>query len=100
MSQYAEFLNDLGDRMTEGMERLQEFQLEQLRTWQSGMGQFASVFPQLPENENLPSLESIVKANFGFAERMLESQRKFAMSLTEALAAPDESEESEEAADA
>lgn len=99
MSQYEEFLTDLGNRMTEGLERFQEFQLEQIRNWQTTFGQMASAMPapQVPEGVDIPSFDSVVKANFSFAERMLENQRKFAMTVSEALATPtEETEETKE----
>ena len=97
MSQYAEFVNDLGDRITESLERLQEFQLEQIRTWQTGLGQIAAVapMPQFPGSENIPSFESVVKANFSLAERLLQNQRKFALSVSEVLETPAEEDEAE-----
>ena len=92
MSQYSDSVKDFGDQLTEGLERVQEFQLEQLRTWQSTMAQFSSMIPMptLPENDSFPSLENVVKANFKLAERLLENQRKFALGVSEVLSTPTE----------
>ena len=89
-SQYADSVKDFGDQLTESLERMQEFQLEQMRAWQQGFAQIASTMqlPQLPGSDLFPSMKNMVKANFKLAERLLDNQKKFAMSVSEVLDTP------------
>ena len=67
--------------------------------WKETMAPLTAMAPQMPMpmSENIPSFDTMVKANFSFAERLLENQRKFAMSVSEVMEMKPEEEASKAA---
>ena len=84
MSEYQEFVSKVSDRLHDGLDRVQQSQLDLLKSIQERAGRFA---PTLPARiaDRLPDPKAVVRANFGLAERLLKSQRSFALSVLEAL---------------
>ena len=84
MSEYQEFVSKVSDRLHEGLDRVQQSQIDLLKSFQERAGRYT---PSLPARiaDRLPDPKTVVRANFGLAERLLKSQRSFALSVLEAL---------------
>ena len=85
MSEYEEFVADLGERILDGLYWMQSVQLDAVEAVGAVLG---GVSPPLPGfiADRLPAPQDVVRANFALAQRLLESQRAFALQIASALA--------------
>ena len=81
---YEDLTQQVGDNMTEAMERMQGLQLDLVRTVIERVERFV---PSLPSAlaERLPTPASIVRANYALAQRLLDAQRAHSLELATAL---------------
>ncbi len=65
--------------------RLQDAQLSTVRRASTAIARLLPPLPSLPFADRLPSAKRVVNANFDRARRLLDTQRKFALELVDAV---------------
>jgi hypothetical protein len=91
MSRYAELTTSLGDGLTRALERVEQVQIDLITGVNRTLGRYLPELPKPPYTDRLPSVRSVVDANYDLAERVLKAQRKYALGILEALSqAPQE----------
>ena len=98
MAQYNELTEDLGSRLTEVIERIQTFQTDAISTLRERVGSFLPEVPTPALLEDLPRPEQIARANFALAEQLLRAQKRYALSILDALQPSEKTEEAVEEA--
>jgi hypothetical protein len=86
MSTATEVTATVQDQIVETVKQAQGFALDTLRTWVDAVESLVPELPPLPLAGELPSPEEAVKQGFGFVERLVETQKSFALDVLSAVA--------------
>jgi hypothetical protein len=82
----SEITENVQTQVFDLLNKAQDATVDGVRTWAETVEGYVPDLPTLPFADRLPQPSSVVDGAFGFAERLLASQRKFAQELFAAAA--------------
>ena len=89
---YTAFTEQVGKLIVEQIERAQQTQIDGVSRFRDAMSQWLPRSPgvNLPWLQNLPSQQTIAKANYKLAQQLLDAQHRYAIRLLDSLSPAEE----------
>lgn len=86
MATYNGLVTRAGDQAISALKQAEDIAVSAVSSVSEVVGSFMPALPPLPFADRLPAPERVVRTTFGFAERLLEAQKSYALNVIEALA--------------